>query len=759
MASYELVFSVEPMHCGGCVADINSLLSQFKFKDKYLSYSISLEDKTLTCYVDDTENSQEDVSSRLSTVLEDYLDRTLRLETLSLKSLPSHEIPAAIGLVMGFFWISLAFGWLAMPLIAHQCLVAFSSGLLIYIAWPFVKSAWNALFSRKSKLNMDSLFVLTGLIVLASSIASLFFPIFPCLLSSGLMIFGFRHLGCMFQVYLDKKMGFYRLMVNEFRRKIYLEAEKNPKSAHLFKKGELIVCKTGDIIPIDGKVHACTEGTVLVDELKNGQYFGTDLVATGREVLAGGRVQSGEVTLEVDKPLNISRLAEMDQLMRDLQSEKGQAKILKKSEQWLQWFIPVLLVLALGSGLWVGQVYGLALAIQCVASILVSACPCTLGLIIPMALRMGAYKASIHGVEFKSSEALEYAADSSIFVLDYNGTLTEGKPTVSCSSELSSEYLNVIRLLEAEMLRVRPTQIIGQAVMAFVDEKLRGESIPEVALTEFSWVKSGGGASGRIDGHQWHFGNQQLLRSIGLYPDNPEPFQHYLVRDREIIATLTVKDELKPDAKSFVNKLKQDGKIVKICTGADESTGAFIAKVLGFAAEDIKAAQTEKTKPDFIKALKKQYPRQVLAMLGDNLNDDPALRASDLSIWVKNTHLSTEFRPVIQGVANIEIEGNKLSDIHTAFIIAKQTLSLIHQNLVISLAYNLIVLGVACGALLAFGLSMPAALGVCLMILQSGILALNVYRVLSKPIHTESDNSQDLTRNSLMATCPQSSII
>lgn len=725
MANYEFVFSVEPMHCSGCKNTILSCLADFKFKNKQLSFDISLEDKTLTCFLEDDkeQESEDSLASQLQQSIANTIKRQVKLHHQNI----DHASWATVSLLAGLFWLSLALGWLALPLLATQALIVMSCILLIYAAWPFVKSAWQA----KTKLNMDSLFALTGLIVLASSIASLFYPIFPCLIGSGLMIFGFRHLGCMFQAYLDKKMGFNRSMVHQFRGKSYRSSNGETKQAHLFKVKDEMICQGGDIVPVDAKVVEFKPGTVFKDSLQTGQYFNGEQCKQGQVVLAGSEVESGSATLEVVNPLDQSRFATLDNTMKQLQSEKGKAPILKKTEQWLKWFIPVLLLLAAVTGIWVWQVFGLALAIQCVASILVSACPCTLGLIIPMALRMGAYKASLNGVDFKSSEALQLAADSSVFVLDYNGTLTEGRPQVTMIED-ESEHLPFLKCLEDAMLAHQPNQLIGQAVRDFVNTKLQGKEIKDLECQDFSWYPGGAGA--KILDSQWYFGNHDLLAHFNININEKLPFMHYLIKDNVIVSRFKILDPIKSDASSFVASLIKDNKRVEICTGADNTTTELIHQQLNLCSRHINTGISFSEKPEFIKKLRKQYPSQVIAMLGDGVNDMPALEASDLKIWVKNTRLSPEFQSEIQEIANIEIDGARLSDIHVAFAVAEQTLSLVYQNLTMSLVYNLIVLGVACGALLVFGISLPPALGVCLMIIQSALLALNTYRVLLQPI-------------------------
>jgi Cu2+-exporting ATPase len=349
----------------------------------------------------------------------------------------------------------------------------------------------------------------------------------------------------------------------------------------------------------------------------------------------------------------------------------------------------------------------------------------------------------LHQLIFKSSDALQLAAKASIFVLDFNGTLTEGTPEVK-AFELNStgfdkmHVLNILNAFESKMLSERPGQQIGLAIQKYARENLLGTQIPDVHLDALTWCT--GGASVKLNQQTWYLGNNQLLQDLNIQFDEMNGQRHYLlVQESEaaelnIIAIIDIQDKLRPDAVRLVKDLQHLKKKVKICTGADEFTVQRILEELNIPETDIHANCSYEQKPQYIKTLREKHPKEIIAMIGDGANDKPALEASDLKIWIKNTKLPEVYQQTLCEIANIEIHGEKLQDISMAFAIAEQTVNLIYQNLALSFIYNFIVLSVACGGLLYVGMSLPPAMGVCLMIIQSALLALNTYRVLLKPL-------------------------
>jgi len=525
-------------------------------------------------------------------------------------------------------------------------------------------------------------------------------------------------LGAKMQAYLEKKIGITVSLVQRFLHQSYVLSDQSTKQAKDLTVGDMIDARVGDTLAFDAKVLDCAPGTTALDHFQDGGFLPRDL-KVGQLVAAGTKLHSGAVQLVVTKALRQSRFADMDRSIKEFESLQKKASILGRAEDWLQWFIPALLLFALAAFLVLSTLYSVAIGVQAVTAILVSACPCTLGLIIPMALRMGAFKASSQQLYFKSSKALETAAKTDILVLDYNGSLTLGQPEMT-DFQASEPALaqSIIKAFEARMLAERPGQVIGMAIAKAV------EASPLMQMDDFCWVT--GGVRGVTATGTFWFGNDELLRHLGI-AHGQRPHTYYLVNQaQQIEASFVMRDQPRPGVKQLIQRLLAKGRQVKVCTGADASTTEEILSTLNIGAEHLVTNCKPEQKKAYIEALSQANPGKMIAMLGDGLNDRKALEAAHLRIWVKHQQLSAEYQPLMQNIADLELSGDHLPHLDAAFDIASQTFALIQQNLCLSLVYNLVILTCACGALCM----LPPALGVGLMMLQSLLLSLNTYRVL-----------------------------
>ena len=758
-------FSVPDVSCGSCRETIlNHIKNQLEqFPDvHFVSYDLHLANKNLQIEVDANAHLDAD----------DIAD-TLDMEACGF-SIEAQENPqksqlnywgAGFGLGLGALLMLASFGLFAFPLLFSVPALFLCSGILSVIAWPFVQKAWNHFYlsikyaKYQNMLNMDSLFVFTGFLVIVSTLLSLWFPVFPMLLEAGFMIFGFRHLGCIVQSYLDDQMAPTRSLLESFKNQRFKVRDQDEQECGKYlKPGKIFLAKKGDIIPVNGCIRECTNNTTLRDILKAGSYLPINDCQNGQVVEAGTEVMEGEVWIEVTNDLMHSRLAQIDNALQDIRSRQKPAEILLKAEQWLQWFIPGLLLLAFVSGIWIGQVFGLAMALKCVAAILVSACPCTLGFIVPMSLQMGAYKARLHQLHFQNSEAMQLAAESNIVVVDYNGTLTEGDYKVSDFKAIQQSPVNVMQCyrimdaLESRLLvGVREQHPIGQMVKAKTSQMLAQQHHVPMEVQDFEDY----GFGGRIvtpEG-EWWFGNHKIFEKqpnlVNAQAIEHAPQRLYLLhrppksQDVVYLGHLNIQDHLRHNAKWFIDELRQQDKKIRICTGADQITAQRISDVLGVDMQDIRAEQRPEDKANFIQELRENHPDEVIAMIGDGANDCEALVASDIKIWLKNKHHSQDFEDFMQSCANIVVTSSDLLGVCQGFEIANQTFLAIEQNLWISFAYNLLMLSLACGALLAFGFAMHPAIGACMMIIQSVCLVWNNYRISQLPL----ENLSTLTAN------------
>jgi P-type Cu2+ transporter len=760
-------FIVPDVSCHTCrdtiLTHIKSQLEQYP-NIHFVSYDLSLIDKNL----------QVEVDANAHLEAQDIVD-VLDMEAcgFSIEALDANESPqksqlhywgASFGLGLGTLLMLASLGVFVFPFLFSVPALFLGSAALSALAWPFVRKAWNHLYlslkyaKYQNIFNMDSLFAFTGCLVIASTLLSLWFPVFPVLLEAGFMIFGFRHLGCIVQFYLDDQIAPTHSLLESFKnQRFQVFGQKTPECGKYLTKEKIFLAKKGDIIPVNGCLIECSKNATLRDILKAGSYFPIHDCQTGQTVEAGTEVMDGEVWIKVTDDIMHSRLAQIDDALQDIRSRQKPAEILLKAEQWLQWFIPGLILLAIISGIWIGQVFGLAMALKCVAAILVSACPCTLGFIVPMSLQMGAYKAKLHQLHFQNGQALQLAAEAKIVVVDYNGTLTEGDYHVSDFKAVgnSVDVLQCYRIIDAVeshlLTGVRKHHPIGERVKVKTKQMLEQYGCFQIEVKDFE--DYGFGAKIVTSNGEWWFGNQKILEMPGTIVNRNTienaPQRLYLLhrpthcQEVSYLGHLNIQDHLRHNAKWFIDNLRQQDKKIRICTGADQITAQRISELLNVGMEDIRAEQRPQDKASFIQELRDNYPDETIAMIGDGANDCEALAESDIKIWLKNQNHSQGFEEFMKSCANMVVTSCDLLGVSQGFEIANQTFLAIEQNLWISFAYNIVMLSLACGSLLALGFAMHPAIGACMMILQSMCLVWNNYRISQLPLENLSTLAAD----------------
>ncbi|HRE32203.1 MAG TPA: HAD-IC family P-type ATPase, partial [Candidatus Berkiella sp.] len=400
----------------------------------------------------------------------------------------------------------------------------------------------------------------------------------------------------------------------------------------------------------------------------------------------------------------------------------------------LKYFVPGLIAVSIMSGIALGVVYGHAIAIQSVISILVSACPCALSLITPMAVRLAMKKSSEKGIHFKHGKALQAAANIDTVVFDLNGTLTEGKPSVKKITIKDKKLLKYIASLEAHSDHPVSKTIIDFIAQKGIDVN-RSLRVTHVDKSHHSGIK------GVIHGETFIIGNIDMLRVNGVteipakYKDNQNG-TIYMVRGTKVIGQISIADRLREDAIATVQQLKIMGRQVHICTGADKSTAKYYARQLGVSIENVcvntvgaATGAEEVSKESYIKNL--QHRGLKVAMVGDAANDLTAIARADIGVAVKSDIGDT----LTEQHAGMTIHKGLLFPIVTAFDIAAKAKRNIYQNLFISLAYNSLITLAGAGLFISLGFALSPGIGVSLMVLESAIVLANLYRLkIQQPI-------------------------
>ena len=420
-------YSIPDIVCANCSHTVEKALRDTPFfKDQH--FGVDPIEKTLTMTFEEEPATYLEMRDVLNEILEPVGFSCIEVTKNRVHqkaSWFSHRLLGLVGMSMGVLFLGLSMLTLA-PWVMWV-MTLWSLLLTLFLGMESYEKAWKKL--KNGVLTMDSLFALSTLSILFVSIASLIFPMLPMMCEVGLLIFGFRHIG----LAIEEAFKSTQLMTRRFQddaplKVTRLEGEKRVRvPLKRIQKRDLLFIKAGDILPVDGMFED-DEGLIL------------DRIVTGsnmpRRIMAKEQLYAGTLLSHAKKSLRYrvtatalnSHLARLDAKIAYAKLEK--ASIETTTTRILQYFIPIILSVAVVSGVLVGAIFSVALGIQSAVAVLVSACPCTLGLITPLAMRVGIKKAADSGVVFNSAKKLELADTAACVVFDLNGTLTEGKPVV-----------------------------------------------------------------------------------------------------------------------------------------------------------------------------------------------------------------------------------------------------------------------------------------------------------------------------------------
>ncbi|MDR1000427.1 MAG: heavy metal translocating P-type ATPase [Clostridiales bacterium] len=458
--------------------------------------------------------------------------------------------------------------------------------------------------------------------------------------------------------------------------------------------GDIIVVKPGAKIPVDGTV---TDGHTAIDEsMLTGESMPVDK-KTGDAVYAASLNTTGVVQFRAEKIGSDTVLSQIIKLVEDAQGSK--APIAAMADKVSGVFVPVVCAIALLAGIawFIGTGGDLRFALTIFISVLVIACPCALGLATPTAIMVGTGKGAENGILIKGGEALETAHKINTIVFDKTGTITEGKPAVT--DVLTADGTDADRLLQltasAENGSEHP---LGQAIVAGA----RAKGVELLKADSFDSI-TGRGIEARIDGHSVLAGNRKLMtereislaaleeESDKLASDGKTPM--YIAVDGDLAGIVAVADTMKPSSQAAIESLHQMGIEVAMITGDNKKTAASIAAQVGI--DKVLAEVLPQDKSNEVKNL--QTEGRKVAMVGDGINDAPALAVADIGIAIgSGTDVAMES-------ADIVLMRSDLMDVPTAINLSKQTIRNIKQNLFWAFGYNVIGIPIAAGVLHLFG--------------------------------------------------------
>ena len=708
------IHRVEGMSCASCAASINTLLSA---TDGVKSANVNLAAENVMIEFD---NNITDIE-KLSKTVDDLgfkmitrdltAEQELDLETKRLRKL-------RMNLILSFCF-SLPVFIIAMFLHHMPHRIWIMMILTIPVLTVFGREFFVIAYKRAKHFssNMDTLVALgTGI----SFLFSAFNTIFPGFLESrgieahvyyeaSAVIITFILLGRFFEEKAKRKTSdaIKKLMnLGVKTASVIRNGEEKEMLISKIKVGDTLVIRPGEKIPADGKI---IEGDSLVDE---SMITGESLPVEKRfgDKVTGGTVnQNGSLRMITEKVGSDTALAQIIRLVQEAQGSK--APVQKLADRIASVFVPVVIGISLVTfALWmiIPSIIGtgdlsstLGIAITSAVAVLVIACPCALGLATPTALMVGLGKAAEHGILIRNAESLEIACHLDAIVLDKTGTLTKGKPEVTdiiWSEKIDQDH--EIDLVQKAVIAIelRSEHPFAEAIV----NHFKGFVKEDNSLAGFI-SDTGKGVSAFYGKDQYHIGSKTYLsEKLCHIPDDLAREEHrlrqqarsivYIGRDPEVVLLIAFSDILKPSSRSAVEELKSEGMEIHMLSGDTVAIASDIAFQSGI--DLFKGEVTPAEKTLYIKTL--QSLGKKVAMVGDGINDSPALVAADIGIA---TGTGTD---IAMESAQITLIKGDLHKLVKTIMLSKETVKTIRQNLFWAFFYNVLSIPVAAGILYPF---------------------------------------------------------
>lgn len=516
-----------------------------------------------------------------------------------------------------------------------------------------------------------------------------------------------------------------------------------PKTAHVIVDGvekeipvsdlqenDLFVVRPGENFAADGEI---VSGDTSVNESSvTGESMPIDK-AVGSSVISGTTNINGFVTVKAKKVGENTTLAGIIKLVEDASSSK--APIAKTADKVSGVFVPtVILVALLVFVVWISVTKNIEISLKHAISVLVISCPCALGLATPVAIMVGNGKGAKAGILFKTATALEEAGKADIAVLDKTGTITKGMPVVTDVKTLSSYSENELVLLAAR-LESGSEHPIASAIVNRAKELYGDEILPADSFENLS----GHGVKGTLDGLDALIGNATLMQKNGMLSEEAEDVAKafssqgktplYFALDGKIVGIIAVADEIKPDSAQAISTLKKQGLRVIMLTGDNALSAKAVAEKCSVDAVISDVLPSDKD--NVLSALKK-YGKVI--MVGDGINDAPALSRADIGIAIgAGTDIAIDS-------ADIVLMKSSLSDVAKAINLSRRTLLNIKENLFWAFIYNVICIPIAAGALSfdPVNITLNPMIGAAAMSLSSVCVVLNALRLNLANLNKES---------------------
>lgn len=603
----------------------------------------------------------------------------------------------AVALALPVFMVGMF--WMNMPY-ANEIMWAFSTPVVFWLGRDFFVNAWKQAQHRRA--NMDTLVALSTGIAYLFSVFNMFFAEFweargleaHVYFEAAAVIIAFILLGKLLE---EKAKGntssaIKKLMGLQPKTVLVIQEDGTERQTAIedVVVGNIILVKPGEKIAVDGTV---ISGNSYVDEsMLSGEPIPV-LKKENEKVYAGTINQKGSFRFEALEVGRDTMLAHIINMVQDAQGSK--APVQKLVDKIAGIFVPVVIGIAILTFiLWVifGGENGLVQGLLAAVTVLVIACPCALGLATPTAIMVGVGKAAEQGILIKDAEGLELAKKVDAIILDKTGTITEGRPEVTGILWLKDDAKKDI-LFSIEKQSEHP---LADAVVKHF------ANVATIPIINFESI-TGKGAKGGYNNEKYFVGNKKLLSENNILIADLLQFQAdswskesktviWFADSKQALAVLAISDRIKESSAQAIADIQAMGIDLYMLTGDNEATAEAIAKETGI--HHFQAETLPEHKADFVKEL--QRKGQVVAMVGDGINDSTALATADVSIAMgKGSDIAMD-------VAKMTIISSDLTKIPKAIALSKQTVATIKQNLFWAFIYNVIGIPIAAGLLYPF---------------------------------------------------------
>ncbi|MCG7200118.1 heavy metal translocating P-type ATPase [Marinobacter pelagius] len=668
-----------------------------------------------------------------ASVIENADEADERKQAEDRKQYRSLLIKMAVSLSLGLGLMIWGMGFGSMMVTEANQTTWLGLGVLTFIVMAatgghFYTGAWKAF--RHHNANMDTLIAVgTGTAWLYSIVVASVPGLLPEMarhvyFEASAMIIGLINLGQALELRAKGKTSEAVRRLLDLRAKtarVIRDGQEQDLPVEQVRKGDRVRVRPGEKIPVDGVIR---EGSSRVDEsMLTGEPMPVSK-AEGDEVSAGTLNTHGSIIYEATRVGSETALAQIIRLVKKAQGSKP--AIGRLADKISSVFVPTVMIIAVASALvWynVGPEPAVVHMMVAATTVLIIACPCALGLATPMSVMVGVGKAAEYGALIRQGDALQTAGKLDLVILDKTGTITEGHPAVTRTHAVNGDENRLLAL--AAGLEQHSEHPLAEAILV----KARDKNVEPEKVTGFEAV-NGKGVRGELDGQPVRLGNRRWLKDEGLTLDGLSEAADtiaseagtplFLALGSEVLGVIGVADAIKPDSKAAIDRLHQSGIKVMMVTGDVDATARAIATKAGI--DDYRAEVLPEDKAEVVSEMRgKGY---TVAMVGDGINDAPALAAADVGFAI-----GTGTDVAIESAAITLMRGS-LHGVPDAIEISRATVRNIHQNLFGAFIYNSLGIPVAAGLLYPlWGILMSPILAGAAMSLSSVTVVSNANRL------------------------------